>query len=89
APPHRGIHHTINLTSDETRFNALRRCDRGTDAMHLANTPVVSPESKNPALAGFSLCSNCRFLSLPSGAALPSINELSNFLGEIQVIFPK
>ncbi|MDH0967627.1 type 2 lanthipeptide synthetase LanM, partial [Klebsiella michiganensis] len=42
-----------NLTSDETRFNALRRCDRGTDAMHLANTPVVSPESKNPALRGF------------------------------------
>lgn len=48
APPHRGIHHTKNLTSDETRFNALRRCDRGTDAMHLANTPVVSPESKKP-----------------------------------------
>ena len=23
APPHRGIHHTKNLTSDETRFNAL------------------------------------------------------------------
>jgi hypothetical protein len=22
--------------------------DRGTDAMHLANTPVVSPESKKP-----------------------------------------
>ncbi|WP_241186714.1 hypothetical protein, partial [Klebsiella michiganensis] len=66
APPHRGIHHTKNLTSDETRFNALRRCDRGTDAMHLANTPVVSPESKNPALAGFSLYSNCRFSSLPS-----------------------
>ncbi len=43
-----GIHHTKNLTSDETRFNALRRCDRGTDAMHLANTPVVSPESKSP-----------------------------------------
>ena len=42
-----------NLTSDETRFNAPRRCDRGTDAMHLANTPVVSPESKNPAMAGF------------------------------------
>ena len=55
-----------NLTSDETRFNAPRRCDRGTDAMHLANTPVVSPESKNPALAGFSLYSNCRFSSLPS-----------------------
>ena len=45
---------------------ALRRCDRGTDAMHLANTPVVSPESKNPALAGFSLYSNCRLSSLPS-----------------------
>ncbi|WP_234099685.1 hypothetical protein [Enterobacter roggenkampii] len=24
-----------------------------------ANTPAVSPESKNPAQAGFSLCSNC------------------------------
>ncbi|MLR11049.1 hypothetical protein DRK89_12960 [Salmonella enterica subsp. enterica] len=36
-----------------------RRYDRGTGAMHLANTPVVSPESKNPALAGFSLYSNC------------------------------
>ena len=66
APPHRGIHHTKNLTSDETRFNALRRCDRGTDAMHLANTPVVSPESKNPARAGLSSCLNCRFSSLPS-----------------------
>ena len=36
-----------------------RRYDRGTGAMHLANTPVVSPETKNPAVAGFSLCSNC------------------------------
>ncbi|WP_368766733.1 hypothetical protein [Enterobacter hormaechei] len=27
-----------------------------------ANTPVVSPESKNPALAGFSLCSDCSLL---------------------------
>jgi len=52
--------------------------------MHLANTPVGSPESKNPALAGFSLYSNCRFLSLPSGAALPSMNELSNFLARFQ-----
>lgn len=52
--------------------------------MHLANTPVVSPESKNPALAGFSLWSNCRFLSLPSGAALPSMNGLSNFLARFQ-----
>ena len=50
-----------------------RRYDRGTDAMHLANTPVVSPKSKNPAVAGFSLCSNCRFWSLPSGAALLSM----------------
>ncbi|WP_227525250.1 hypothetical protein, partial [Klebsiella quasipneumoniae] len=31
---------------------ALRRCDRGTDAMHLANTPVVSPESKKPRKGG-------------------------------------
>ncbi len=28
-----------------------------------ANTPVVSPESKNPARAGFSSCSNCSLLS--------------------------
>lgn len=64
APPHRGIHHTKNLTSDETRFNALRRCDRGTDAMHLANTPVVSPESKKPKAltSGFSnFCCSVRF----------------------------
>lgn len=31
---------------------AIRRYDRGIDAAHLANTPVVSPESKNPARAG-------------------------------------
>lgn len=60
APPHRGIHHTKNLTSDETRFNALRRCDRGTDAMHLANTPVVSPESKKPKALTSGLNSLCR-----------------------------
>ncbi len=59
APPHRGIHHTKNLTSDETRFNALRRCDRGTDAMHLANTPVVSPESKKPKALTSGLNSLC------------------------------
>lgn len=84
APPHRGIHQARNLTSEDNRFNALRRCDRGTDAMHLANTPVGSPESKNPARAGFLLYSNCRFLSLPGGAALPSMNELSNFLARFQ-----
>lgn len=64
---------------------ALRRCDRGTDAMHLANTPVVSPESKNPVSAGFSLCSNCRFLTLPSGAALPSMKGLLTFLARFQL----
>ena len=63
---------------------AIRRYDRGIDAAHLANTPVVSPESKNPARAGFSLYSDCRFLSLPSGAALPSMKELSNFLAHFQ-----
>lgn len=63
---------------------ALRRCDRGTDAMHLANTPVVSPESKNPASAGSSLYSDCRFLPLPSGAALPSMKGLSDFLARFQ-----
>lgn len=63
---------------------ATRRYDRGIDAAHLANTPVVSPESKNPARAGSSLYSDCRFLSLPSGAALPSMNGLSNFLARFQ-----
>lgn len=62
----------------------IRRYDRGTDAAHLANTPVVSPESKNPAKAGSSIYSDCRFLSLPSGAALPSMNGLSNFLAHFQ-----
>lgn len=52
--------------------------------MHLANTPVVSPESKNPASAGFSLYSDCRFLPLPSGAALPSMKGLSDFLARFQ-----
>lgn len=52
--------------------------------MHLANTPVVSPESKNPARAGSSLYSDCRFMPLPSGAALPSMNGLSNFLAHFQ-----
>jgi len=37
------------------------------DAMHLANTPVGSPESKNPALAGFSLCSDFSLLFAAMG----------------------
>ena len=76
APPHRGIHHTKNLTSDETRFNALRRCDRGTDAMHLANTPVVSPESKKPKAltSGFSnFCCSVRF-------NVPSLSQFKHFI---------
>lgn len=63
---------------------AIRRYDRGIDAAHLANTPVVSPESKNPARTGSSLYSDCRFLSLPSGAALPSMKGLSDFLARFQ-----
>ncbi|MBL1502678.1 hypothetical protein ELD29_10910, partial [Klebsiella pneumoniae] len=39
--------------------HALRRCDRGTDAMHLANTPVVSPESKKPKALTSGLNSLC------------------------------
>ncbi|MDY1813878.1 hypothetical protein RKK42_12040 [Klebsiella pneumoniae] len=39
---------------------------------------------KPPARAGFSLYSDCRFLSLPSAAALPSMKELSNFLAHFQ-----
>lgn len=53
--------------------------------MHLVNTSVVSPESKNPAMAGFLLCSDCRFLTLPSGAALPSMNGLLTFLARFQL----
>lgn len=63
---------------------AIRRYDRGIDAAHLANTPVVSPESKNPARTGSSLYLDCRFLSLPSGAALPSMKGLSDFLARFQ-----
>lgn len=76
APPHRGIHHTKNLTSDETRFNALRRCDRGTDAMHLANPPVVSSESKKPKAltSGFNnFCCSVRF-------NVPSLTQFKHFL---------
>ena len=47
-------------------YFAIRRCDRGTGAMHLANTPVVSPESKNPAGARFSNFSNCHFRACTS-----------------------
>lgn len=53
--------------------------------MHLANTPVVSPESKNPALAGFSLYSNCSlFVAAIVAQLMPSMNGLSNFLGSFQ-----
>jgi len=53
-----------------------------------ANTPVVSPESKNPALAGSSLCSNCvASHRCQCGAALPSMNKLSIFLAHFQTIF--
>ena len=63
-----------------------RRYDRGTGAMHLANTPVVSPESKNPALAGFSLYSNCSlFVAAIVAQLMPSMNELSDFLARFQL----
>lgn len=63
---------------------ALRRCDRGTDAMHLANTPVVSPESKTPQGRGFRHVQIVASHRCHRGAALPSMNELSKFLGENQ-----
>jgi hypothetical protein len=56
--------------------------------MHLANTPVVSPESKTPHWRGFVMF-KLSLLIAASGAALPSMNELSKLLGENQVIFPK
>lgn len=40
-------------------FSVIRRCDRGTDAMHIANTPVVSPESKKPKALTSGLNSLC------------------------------
>ncbi|MBD9990210.1 hypothetical protein FOT49_10070 [Citrobacter freundii] len=43
-----------------------RRYDRGTGAMHLANTPVVSPESKTPRWRGSRYIQIVRFSSLPS-----------------------
>lgn len=64
---------------------ALRRCDRGTDAMHLANTPVVSPESKNPRWRGSRYIQIVAYHRCHRGAALPSMNGLSKLLGENQL----
>lgn len=41
-------------------------------------------KAKTPHERGFSLYSDCRFLSLPSGAALPSMKGLSDFLARFQ-----
>jgi hypothetical protein len=57
--------------------------------MHLANTPVVSPESKTPRWRGFRHVQIVASPRCHRGAALPSMNRLSEFLGENQVIFSK
>lgn len=38
---------------------AIRRCDRGTDAMHLANTHVVSPKAKTPPVGRVPMIKLC------------------------------
>ncbi|EAS6485268.1 hypothetical protein D4S77_17685 [Salmonella enterica] len=57
-----------------------RRYDRGTGAMHLANTPVVSPESKKPLKGAFHRIKFFASHRCHRGAALLSIFELSKFL---------
>lgn len=52
--------------------------------MHLANTPVVSPESKTPHGRGFRHVQIVASHRCHRGAALPSMNELSKLLGENQ-----
>lgn len=54
-----------------------------------ANTPVVSPESKNPDWRGSHYIQIVAFLRCHRGAALPSMNGLSNFLGGIQYEYSK
>lgn len=41
-------------------------------------------KAKTPHVRGSSLYSDCRFLPLPSGAALPSMKGLSDFLARFQ-----
>lgn len=57
--------------------------------MHLANTPVVSPGSKSPDWRGSRHNQIVASHHCYRGAALPSMNGLSNFLGRIQCTQPK
>ncbi len=50
----------------------------------LANTPVVSPESKSPDKRGFRHIQIVASQRCHRGAALPSMNGLSNFLARFQ-----
>jgi hypothetical protein len=50
---------------------AFRRYDRGTGAMHPANTPVVSPENKNPQCGLFDYVR----LSLPIAAIVAQLKH--------------
>ncbi len=52
--------------------------------MHLANTPVVSPESKSPGWRGSRHNQIVASHRCHRGAALPSMNGLSNFLARFQ-----
>jgi hypothetical protein len=68
------------------KMNEARRYDRGTDAMHLANTPVVSPKSKSPDWRGSRYVQIVAYVRCHRGAALPSMNELSKFLARFQCL---
>lgn len=52
--------------------------------MHLANTPVVSPDNKKPRQAGFKVYQIVALHRCHRGAALPSMNRLSDFLARFQ-----
>ncbi|HCQ8467676.1 TPA: hypothetical protein OME03_000525 [Klebsiella pneumoniae] len=53
--------------------------------MHLANTPVVSPESKKPRKGGaFVMFKLSLLIAAIAAQLMPSMNELSKLLGENQ-----
>lgn len=54
-----------------------------------ANTPVVSPESKNPDWRGSRYIQIVAFIRCHRGAALPSMNILSDFLARFQRFYKK
>jgi hypothetical protein len=63
--------------------SADRRYDRGTDAMHLREYPSGKQKPRaGGVLVMFRLFASRR---CQCGAALPSMNGLSNFLGGFQV----